>query len=137
MDTENQMHNNVPTLYGGENKQPDTTLPVPLSNADIELMTKMRTYAGSRGIAIERLFKENGGRMTSDENGTITKPKFMTTLLDAFHAMKMPEHGLEALARAYGTGPVAAHRGHLEVAWLAFARDLMRLEPYSQPPSLR
>ena len=66
------------------------------SDANLELMLKMRTYMAMRNIDIMRLFKDNNAKNTSDGCGTISTTKFMSTLLDAFHVMKMPPHGLES-----------------------------------------
>jgi len=101
-----------------------------------DFMIKLRTCAASRGIDVERLLAEAGGKKTAAGGGTIPKPKFCTTLLDAFHTMRIPDVALEALADSYGTGPIARGR-HLEVAWCTFVKDLMSLEPSSRTSTER
>ena len=106
------------------------------STANQSLMLKMRTYAVHRGIDVNRLLVEAGGKKTTTGGGTISKTKFCTTLLDAFHTMCIPALALDGLAERYGTGPVARGQ-HIEVAWCTFVNDLMALEPSSRAPSER
>lgn len=117
-----------------------TTLPalktVAKSMTTQDFMLKLRTYAASRGIDVERLLVEAGGKKTASGSGTISKTKFCTTLLDAFHAMHLPSMIIESLSESYGTGPIARGR-HLEVAWCTFVYDLMSLEPGSRMPTER
>ena len=101
-----------------------------------DFMIKLRTCAASRGIDVERLLAEAGGKKTAAGGGTIPKPKFCTTLLNAFHTMHIPDVALEAMADSYGTGPIARGR-HLEVAWCTFVKDLMSLEPSSRTSTER
>jgi len=128
--TENYAAHNVPPLTTGKAASPPspTTL----------LMIKMRTYAAQRNIDVRRILQDAGGKLTASGDGAISKVKFMTAILDGFHTMAFPKGGLEELAAAYGAGDADSRSGgHLEVAWLAFVRELMMLPPSSRPPTER
>ena len=112
--------------------------PTQENDPDLELMIKLRTYAATRSVDVHRLLLEAGGKKTSSGAGSISKVKFMSALLDAFHNMAIPKDGLQKLAAKYACGPFDVRQDcHLEVAWVAFVQDLMSLQPTSRPPTER
>lgn len=94
---------------------------------DAQFMVQLRAYAEKRNLDVPRLLRE-AGNPREGARGIITKVKFMSAMLSAFHGIsgEMLQGGLERLANIYGCGPVDARdNGFLDVAWQAFAQDLM------------